>query len=95
MERNNKELAKEVTELIIEKLNITHVKSEDVNINSPIFSEENELSLDSIDAIEIVVELQKAYGIRINDELPVREILHSIQTIVDFLIKENATKKLM
>lgn len=95
MERTNSELALEVIELIIEKLNITHVKAEDVSIDTPIFSKENELDLDSIDAIEIVVELQKAYGVRINDDLPVREILNTIQTIVDFLVKEKATVRLV
>lgn len=95
MERTNKELALEVVELIIEKLNITHVKAADVSIDTPIFSKENELDLDSIDAIEIVVELQKAYGVRINDDLPVREILNTIQSIVDFLVRENATVRLV
>ncbi|MDB4334848.1 phosphopantetheine-binding protein [bacterium] len=92
---SNAELAKEVTGLIIEKLKITHVTAEEVNVNTPLFSDENELDLDSIDAIEIVVALQQSYGVRINDELPTREILNSIQTITDFLIKEKATEKLM
>ncbi len=92
--KDNETLAREVTQLIIEKLNITHVKADEVNVEAPLFSEENELDLDSIDAIEIVVELQKSYGVRINDELPVREILYSIQTIVDFLKKEKATEKI-
>jgi acyl carrier protein len=92
--KENAELALEVTQLIIDKLNITHVTADKVNINTPLFSEENELELDSIDAIEIVVELQKTYGVRINDELPTREILYSIQSLTDFLIKENATEKI-
>ncbi len=92
---NNSELAREVTQLIIDKLNITHVTAGEVNIDTPLFSKENELDLDSIDAIEIVVELQKNYGVRINDEMPTREILHSIQSLVDFLIRENATEKVM
>ncbi len=94
-EKNNPELALEITKLIIEKLNILHVTAEEVNINSPLFGDDNELDLDSIDAIEIVVELQKTYGVRINNELPVREILYSIQSLVDFLTKENATKKII
>ena len=49
----------------------------------------------SIDGIEIVVALQLSYGIRINDEIPKQEILYSVKTIVDFLIKENATEKLV
>ncbi len=95
MKKTDKELAREVIELIINILNITHVKPEDVSTDTPIFNDQNELDLDSVDAIEIVVELQKAYGVRINDDLPVREILYSIQTIVDFLKKENATEKIM
>ena len=95
MKKTDKELAREVIELIIKTLNITHVKPEDVSLDTPIFNGQNELDLDSVDAIEIVVELQKAYGVRINDDLPVREILYSIRTIVDFLKKENATEKIM
>ncbi len=94
-QKNNAEIAKEVTQLIIEKLNITHVTPEQVNVNTPLFSKDNELELDSIDAIEIVVALQQSYGVRINDELPTREILNSIQSIADFLIKENATEKIV
>ena len=92
--KDKAELALEVTQLIIDKLNITHVTADKVNITTPLFSEENELELDSIDAIEIVVELQKTYGVRINDELPTREILYSIESLTDFLIKENATEKI-
>lgn len=91
--KSNAELAQEVTQLIIDKLNITHVTPDQVNIETPLFSKDNELELDSIDAIEIVVALQQTYGVRINDELPTREILNSIQSIVDFLIKEDATEK--
>ncbi len=94
-QKSNAEIAKEVTQLIIEKLNITHVTPEQVNLETPLFSKDNELELDSIDAIEIVVALQQSYGVRINDELPTREILNSIQSIVDFLIKEGATEKVM
>jgi len=93
-EINNQELTKEITQLIIDTLNITHVTAEEVNIETPLFSDENELELDSVDAIEIVVAIQRAYGIRINSELPTREILNSIQSIADFLIKENATVKI-
>jgi len=87
-------LTKEVVQLIIDTLNITHVKAEDVNVESPLFGGDNELELDSVDAIEIVVALQKQYGIRIDSELPAREILTSIDSIVDYLEQNQATKKL-
>ena len=94
-EKSNIEFAKEVTQLIIEKLNISHITAKEVDINAPLFGKDNELGLDSIDAIEIVVEIQRSYNVRINDELPLREILYSIQSLVNFLIKENATEKIM
>lgn len=92
-QKNYQELALEVTQLIIDRLNITHITAAEVDFEMPLFSKENKLGLDSIDAIEIVVGLQQAYGVRINDELPTREILFSIKTIVEFLQKENATEK--
>lgn len=89
----NKDLGREVAELIIEKLNITYVTADQVDFSIPLFSKDNALQLDSVDGIEIVVALQQAYGIRINDEMPTREILYSIETIVEFLEKENRTEK--
>ena len=85
-------LATDVAQLIIERLNVTHVEAKQVNSSTPLFSPDNELALDSIDAIEIVMALQQVYGVRITDQQPAREILNSIDTIVDYLIKENATK---
>lgn len=93
-QENKNKLGLVVSELIIEKLNITHVKAEDVDISIPLFSKENALQLDSIDGIEIVVALQQAFGVRINDEMPTREILLSIETIMEFLEKEGKTERI-
>lgn len=87
-------LAAEVTQLIIDVLNIKHVTADQVNYETPLFSEENVLDLDSVDTIEIVVELQKAYGVRITDEMPVQEILYSVKSITEFLLKQGVTEKI-
>ncbi len=91
---NKAALVVELTKIIIEKLNIEHCTAEDVDPSIPLFSPENPLELDSIDAIEIIVQLKENYGVRITDEMPAREILHSIESIADFLIQQNATVKL-
>lgn len=88
-------LAKEITQMIIDKLNVTHVTADEVKSDTPLFSKDNELGLDSIDAIEIVMALQQEYGVRITDQQPARDILTSIDSIVEFLIAENATKKII
>lgn len=87
-------LVLELTQIIIEKLNIEHCTVEDVDPSAPLFGNENPLELDSIDVIEIIVQLKENYGIRITDEMPAKEILYSIETIADFLIQENAAVKL-
>lgn len=86
-------LATEIVQIIIDRLKITHITAPEVNTASPLFDKENELGLDSIDGIEIVMALQQEYGVRITDQHPTREILHSIDSIVDFLISQNATKR--
>lgn len=91
---NKSALVKELTGIIIDKLNIEHCTVEDVDPSMPLFSKENPMELDSIDGIEIIVQLKENYGIRIADEAPAREVLYSIETIADFLIQENAAVKL-
>ncbi|MBS4012493.1 MAG: acyl carrier protein [Bacteroidetes bacterium] len=85
-EKNN--LKKEITELIIEVLKITHVTAAEVPSNAPLFGQDNPLGLDSIDAIEIILAVQQKYNVRIADQNLARVILESIDTIADFLEKE-------
>lgn len=50
---------------IIEQLNLAEVKPEEINADSPLFGDG--LGLDSIDALELIVLLEKHYGIKIED----------------------------
>jgi acyl carrier protein len=43
------------------------------------------LGLDSIDALEIVLELQRSFGVEISDEQVGKRVLRSVGTIVEFL----------
>jgi acyl carrier protein len=65
------------------------VKPEDIKDDQPIFG--SGLGLDSIDAIELIVLLERKYGIKINDPKEGRKILIDINTIVDY-IEVNRTK---
>ncbi|MFO8067829.1 MAG: phosphopantetheine-binding protein [Bacteroidales bacterium] len=83
-----KKLKREIKELIIEKLKITHVTADEVPDDAPLFGQDNPLGLDSIDAIEIILALQQTYNVRIADQNLARVILESVDTIADFLEKE-------
>lgn len=86
---DTQELKQELKEKIIEFLNLIDVKPEDIKDDQPLFGEG--LGLDSIDSIELIVLLDRNYGIKIKDPKDGRKILIDINTMVDY-IEKNRTK---
>jgi len=78
----------EIKEVILQALNINNIKPEDIQDDVSLFSRDNILGLDSIDAIELIMAIQKHFKVRIADQNLARHILESIDTIADFLINE-------
>ncbi|WP_329806446.1 phosphopantetheine-binding protein [Flavobacterium facile] len=74
---------------IIEALNLEDIAIEDINDNDPLFGEG--LGLDSIDALELIVLLDKEYGIRLADPKEGKSIFESVETMAKY-ISENRTK---
>jgi acyl carrier protein len=68
---------------IIEQLNLVEVKPEEINADSPLFGEG--LGLDSIDALELIVLLEKHYGIKIEDPKDGKTIFQSLRTMAEFI----------
>ena len=83
------ELILKLKEEIIEVLNLEDVKPSDINENAPLFGEG--LGLDSIDALELIVLLEKNYGIKLKDPAQGKEIFKSVKVLADY-IAENRTK---
>jgi acyl carrier protein len=83
------ELKQQVKEQIIQFLNLTTVKPENIKDDEPLFGEG--LGLDSIDSIELIVLLSREYGITIQDPKEGRKILTDINTMVNY-IEKNRTK---
>ena len=75
---------------IIEVLNLEDVKPEDIDANAPLFGAEG-LGLDSIDALELIVLMEKNYGIKLQDPNQGKEIFKSINVMADYISK-NRTK---
>lgn len=71
---------------IIEQLNLEDMEPEDINPEEPLFGEG--LGLDSIDALELIVLLEKEYGIKIQNPKDGQKIFFSLKTMAEF-IKEN------
>ena len=68
---------------IIEQLNLAEVKPEEINPDSPLFGEG--LGLDSIDALELIVLLEKHYGIKIEDPKDGKTIFQSLRTMAEYI----------
>ena len=84
----NEELKLEIKELIIESLELPDVTPDEIQDTVPLFGDESNLGLDSVDALEIVMALQEKYGVRIDDKNQSRFILESIHTIAEYVAKE-------
>jgi acyl carrier protein len=82
------ELKLAIKKMIMETLNITDVKPEDVDDEKPLFGGDNALTLDSVDAIEIIMALQRTYGIRIADQTLARYVIRSVNSIAEFILAE-------
>ena len=81
-------LKTEIKELIIQTLNIKNIRADQVQDSVPLFSPENILNLDSIDGIELVMAIQYKYHVRIADQNVARNVLESVDSISDFLVRE-------
>lgn len=68
---------------IIEQLNLAEVKPEDINPEAPLFGDG--LGLDSIDALELIVLLEKHYGIKIEDPKDGKTIFQSVKTMAEYI----------
>jgi acyl carrier protein len=68
---------------IIQQLNLVDLKPEDIDADAPMFGEG--LGLDSIDALELIVLLEKTYGIKIKDPKDGKEIFKSIKSMASYI----------
>jgi acyl carrier protein len=83
----SEQLISELKELIIGGLHLEDVKPDDIGLDEPLFGEG--LGLDSIDALEMSVLLDRQYGVKItsgDDRNP--EIFASLQALADFVAAE-------
>lgn len=82
-------LKTELKHKIIEVLNLEDISVEEIKDTDPLFG--GGLGLDSIDALELIVLLDKDYGIKLADPKKGKEIFQSIEIMAQF-IENNRTK---
>jgi acyl carrier protein len=85
----DEQLKQQLKEHIIQYLNLMSVTPADIKDDQPLFGEG--LGLDSIDSIELIVLLERVYGIKIEDPKEGRKVLVDINTMIEY-IKKHRTK---
>ncbi len=70
---------------IIEALNLEDMEPDEIETDEPLFGDG--LGLDSIDALELIVLMEKEYGIKIENPQEGKEIFKSVRTMADFIQK--------
>jgi acyl carrier protein len=82
------ELKLEIKKLIMQTLSLTDINPDEVDDEEPLFGGTNALTLDSVDAIEIIMALQRTYNVRISDQSQARFTIRSINSIAEFIVAE-------
>ncbi len=83
MQQSVEELTQELKQELIKQLNLEEMLPPDFDENTPLFGEG--LGLDSIDSLELVVLLDRNYGIKLKDPKEGRAIFHSIRTMAEYI----------
>ncbi|NDV81065.1 phosphopantetheine-binding protein [Bacteroides sp. 51] len=78
------ELIEKLKNELIEELNLEEITPADIDAEAPLFGEEG-LGLDSIDALEIILILERNYGIKIANPGEGKEIFYSIRTLAEYI----------
>lgn len=84
-------LKQQLKKQIISFLNLTSITPEQIRDDQPLFGDGEGLGLDSIDSLELIVLLNREYGIVIRDPKEGRKILVDVNTMVSY-IEQNRTK---
>ena len=88
--RSLDEVKQKLKQLLVENLSLEGMKPEDIGDEMELFGDGG-VGLDSLDAVEVVVILNRHYGLEVKDMQKGREIFRSINTLAPYVLA-NATK---
>lgn len=79
------QLIQELKEHLIEELNLEEITPEDIDADAPLFGEG--LGLDSIDALEIILILEKYYGVKLANSAEAKPVFKSVRTLAEYILQ--------
>ena len=82
------ELKLQLKQLIIEALMIEDMEPEEIEDASPLFGEG--LGLDSVDALELAMEIERVFGVKIPESDESRKVFASVDTLSAYIAEQRA-----
>jgi acyl carrier protein len=80
-------LKAEIKQAIVRSLRLP-ITADEIGDSTPLFG--TGLGLDSIDVLELVLEIERSFGVAISDEQTGMKVLVSVDAIADFITRERA-----
>lgn len=78
------DLIGQIKTILIESLNLEEMRPDDIGVDDLLFGDAG-LGLDSVDALELVMEVERNFGVQIQDDEGSREILKSVRTLATWI----------
>ena len=85
-ERELAEIKQKLKKQLIEHLNLQDVTVEQIKDDEPLFG--GSIGLDSLDAVEIVVVLQRHFGVEIKDMEVGRKVFQTVNSLAEFIFEK-------
>jgi acyl carrier protein len=87
---NTTEIKQNIRRLMVENL-MLQISPEEIGDDQPLFGP-GSVGLDSVDALQLVVALDKTYGLKIADPEAAKKILQNVNSIAEAVAKHHADK---
>ncbi|OQB55409.1 MAG: acyl carrier protein [Deltaproteobacteria bacterium ADurb.Bin151] len=91
--KSREDLIFKLKELIIRACEVQDVKPEDVPTDVPFIGGPGPLKLDSLDAMEIAMEIRYQFGVELKNASTAAKAMQSFDTLADFIISAPKVKK--
>jgi acyl carrier protein len=79
------QLIQTLKEQLIEVLNLEETTPADIGDDMPLFGDG--LGLDSIDALEIIILLEKRHGVRLANSADAKPVFRSVRTLAEYIVE--------
>ena len=79
------ELILQLKEQLISELNLEEITPEEIDAEAPLFGDG--LGLASIDALEVILILEKYYGVKLANSAEAKPVFYSVKTLAEFIMQ--------